>query len=279
MTQARTQPSLDYGYSRGLAPWCLDRPTNGSTSNPNYWSCGLVTFNLSGPAISPLNVTELDALSLGISNIDTTLDYIDTNGTFTTILAPKDVPAGFDYYASSFGVSIQCQPVRNNSCTIDTIVGNVEQLASFNCSDAGLGLRLSGTLYAVEDQLYEMDLHSLLHGPPPFEAIDHTFRPTQDMLDAAANLSDDDASTIFGNPWRLLSMLNLKNDQTVIDDSDNRILIFGGLTYFSMIACNVTGMYLILEGHCRLVMLTLSSMERQLHLRRFKSHYYKPRIE
>jgi hypothetical protein len=253
MTQAQTQPSIGHSYGRGLAPWCLNRPTTGYTSNPNYWSCGLYAYNDAGPLVTLANSTEFEALSLGYSKVYTSLDYIDADGTFTAILAPKDVPTEIDYFASTFGVSMQCQPIRNNSCSItetDIGPGNIRPIANFNCSDAGLGVPLSGNIYDVTQQTYEFDLHRLLARPPPFDAVDRTWQATQDMLDAAANLSDADASNIFSNPWRSLSVPNVYYvDMFNQSWTDNRIYNVGSASLFTMNFCKTAGMYFTLEGH------------------------------
>ena len=41
MTQIQATDSDQYEYSRGLAPWCLDRPRVGFRGNVNYWGCGI----------------------------------------------------------------------------------------------------------------------------------------------------------------------------------------------------------------------------------------------
>jgi hypothetical protein len=243
MTQAQTQPSLSHSYSRGLAPWCLNRRTTGSISNPNYWSCGLRALNSSLPALDTANATEFDAIKLRYSNIDTSVDYIDVDGNLTAILAPKEVPAGFDYSASSFGVSMQCQPVQDSSCIRDTsnVTSNMTKIANFNCSDAGLGIHLSGAIYPTISQIYEIDLHRLFQGPPPFTAFENTWKVTRDMMNSAANLSDADASNMFHNPWRLFSAANLWYGDEQSFNSDNRIFNINKF-YQSMFGCNATGM-------------------------------------
>lgn len=39
--QIQPEESQQHFYSRGLAPWCLDRPREGSKGNVNYWGCGV----------------------------------------------------------------------------------------------------------------------------------------------------------------------------------------------------------------------------------------------
>jgi hypothetical protein len=193
-----------------------------------------------------VHATEFDALGLGISNVDTILDYTDVDGTFTAFLAPNHVPAGIDYYASTFGVSMECQAVRNSSCITDTnsVDSRMYKLANFNCSDDGLDLRLSGALFPNAEQVYELDLHRLFQGPPPFTAYDPPWRITHSMINAAANLSDADASDIFRNPWRLLSVSNVNYDNLYNNiASDDRIYRFESPSYYAMIACNATGKY------------------------------------
>jgi hypothetical protein len=250
LIQAQMQPSLSYGYSRGLTPWCLNRPTAGSFSNANYWGCGLYAGNEPQLYTTVTNDSEFFAIGLGFSNIHTNLDYIDADGTFTAILAPKNVPTGVNYYASTFGVSMECQPIRNSSCLVTATEnraqpGTIYQKADFNCSDPGLGIHLSGNIYGVSSQVYQFDFHRFIHEPPPFTVEENTWSTTQNMLDEAANLSDADASKMFGNPWRLLSVVNLRSDAyraMNVSSSDDRILYISS-SIFSMITCNTTGMY------------------------------------
>ena len=39
--QIQVEDSQNHFYSRGLAPWCLNRSRHGSSDNVNYWGCGL----------------------------------------------------------------------------------------------------------------------------------------------------------------------------------------------------------------------------------------------
>ena len=41
IAQIQSKDSEQHHYSRGLAPWCLNRPRIGSQGNVNYWGCGL----------------------------------------------------------------------------------------------------------------------------------------------------------------------------------------------------------------------------------------------
>jgi len=243
IAQALNQPSTDYGYSRGLAPWCLNRPTFGEEDNSNYWSCALAPLH-TGIA-DARNLSYLSSVGLGFSTDDTILNFVDDNDIHIAILAPNYVPTGLDYSASTYGVSMQCQFVRNNSCIVEQMndTGTYSPLSSFSCSDRTIGLNLSGKIYEAAMQVYEYDFHRLLHEPPPFDSITSVEWVTQNMLDAAANLSDAEASTIFNNPWRILPVLNVDSEmmRTMnIPDSDNRVFRFS--TYgFLMLACNSTG--------------------------------------
>ena len=240
--QARAQPSADYSYSRGLAPWCLNRPTFGDAENPNYWSCGIKIVDGFTQAS---NYTTSRNVALGISADDTISDFFDADDTFVAILAPKNIPTGIDYYASTYGLSIQCQLVRNHSCTLQVsdMIRSGSPLANFNCSDPNIGLHLSGIFYPIPVQVYEYDFSRLFQEPHLFDPAGDYSKPTQDELYAAANVSD---STNFKNPWRLLTAVNsyadLSNDWNG-SNLENWEFYISGFPV-AMFSCNLTSKYL-----------------------------------
>ena len=244
--QARALPSVDYSYSRGLAPWCLGRPTLGDPQNPNYWSCGLKLNDINHTRIiDAMNCTYVTNVGLGTSPDNSISDFVDTDDTHVALLAPRRIPAGIDYQASTYGLSMQCQYVRNYSCAIQEpeMIRGSSPVANFNCSDPSIGLNLSGTMYPSSVQVHEYDFNRLFQEPRLFIAADDYYVPTQNELYAAANLSD---STVFNNPWRLLAVVNMVAAHSDAWDGlglDDRGFDISGFPMV-MFSCNSTSKYL-----------------------------------
>ena len=284
IVQALAQPSPNYGYSRGLAPWCLNRPTFGSLNNSNFWSCGMIAAR--EPTLTYVttsNYSLLSSVALGASDVHNILDFVDTDGIPIAILAPNNVPAGIDYYASTYGVSTQCQLVRNSSCTIrpGKITDTKVPMAGFNCSDDGVDLDVSGNIYPVATQAYEFNFHRFINEPPPFASGATSYQFKEDLLDMAANLSDSEAPTVFKNPFRLLVAMNIFSDaaRTMdLSDSDNRRFVILDVD-FLMPICNSTGMFLSSKGNLDLFMLICPSMGRKLRRSGFENYQCYSNVE
>jgi hypothetical protein len=265
LVHALAQPSSQFGYGRGLAPWCLDRPTHGSFDNPNYWGCGMHIFNFTNdpPAWQPeaANRSQLDPVGLGLSKVHTTLEFVEDDGNSIAVLAPQNVRPDLDYSASSFGVSTQCQYVSNSSCSLKQSSSPI----STGRADAEIGLNVSGTIYGYAEMIAQLDFHRYIHEPPPFVM---NFSVTQDIIDQAANLNDDKAGTVFSNPWRSLAALNIipdAYDTMNISDSDGRV--FRGQSNYFLLLCNNTGEHRHFEisYYVQIQRLTASSLGPQLH--------------
>jgi len=246
VVQSLAQPSMGHDYSRGLAPWCLNRPTFGHSDNPNYWSCGIAVFQY--PRITyvqPTNNSLVQSVGLGLSKTETVLHFVDIDGTHTAILAPRNTPANIDYSASSYGVSMQCRFIRTQSCIMEDLdfTGSDNPLSRFNCSENEVGLSISGNIYPIVEQLYQYDFHRLIQEPTPFFVSSRHKLATQAMLDVGANISDAEAGTIFRNPWRIFTAINVQTKgDSPFNTSDSKDVVFRTFAgAFVMISCNSTG--------------------------------------
>jgi hypothetical protein len=243
-TQIEIQENSRYAFSRGLAPWCLDRPASGSVNNVNYWGCGMTVDPISLQAF-PTNLSEFNIGDLAISTRNQILDYVDTDGTSYALLGPANVPPGTDWRATTLGVSVQCHVVKKDSCTFLNVKTTDSQgiNAEFNCSKE---TNISGTIYNWEHVKYSADFHRYVKEPPPFEASAGQGVTTQEMLDQAANLPASEAETVFINPWHWVAFTNIFPDtysRLYQNELDTEVMFpFGmGNSPFYMELCNTSG--------------------------------------
>jgi hypothetical protein len=230
-------------------------------TNPNYWGCSLFT-NVEDqedlPFVQFPNATLVRALGLGISKSHEFLDFVDDDGTYTAILAPKTTVLGVDWRASSFGVSSQCRALRNDSCEIEfprNYLSDVDDVgAVLNCSLNRAGVDISAQAFRYAHSRYYFDgWHRDLKEPPPFTSV-FTATFTVDVLSStgnyanfARNLSDQESSSIFSNPWRTFSITLPFLDRNQFDlitpyDVNSIIWSNGSVTSFMLYDCNITGL-------------------------------------
>jgi hypothetical protein len=243
MTQFQSQTSDSRHYSKGLAPWCLNRQAFGSERNPNYWSCAL---DVEDGAVGATNYTDTSTLNMGISIENMFLNYVDENNSHTAILGPKDVPDDTDWQASTFGVSTQCFAFRRNSCDFGPrepaeVYGPT---VNFTCHEDRGALDVSGKLHSVFHQLhYEDGWHRFLNESPPFEATAVQQQLEESMIADASNLTDAEAGTVFKNPWNWMSAINIYEKLALSNDTE--FVTFEGSPkdygYVMMFGCNSTG--------------------------------------
>lgn len=241
-TQLQPRLADNLYYSKGLAPSCLDRPTFGSPSNPNYWSCG---FDIVGDRLGAKNFEDAITLNMGLSKENEFLNYIDKDGSHIAILGPKGVDANVDWQASSFGVSTQCHAFRNSSCDLGEPepVDIYSPKTPFNCSKDRGAMDISGDLFAVFHMIqYRDGWHRFLQEPAPFEGT-ATKQILEDyMTAAAANLTDDEAGSVFANPWKWISVVTMYDGiGQQANDSSSVTFYTDDYGYMQMLNCNSTG--------------------------------------
>ncbi|KAF2658707.1 hypothetical protein K491DRAFT_776247 [Lophiostoma macrostomum CBS 122681] len=238
LTRIEAQSNTVYELSRGIAPWCLDRPTTGYIDNALFWGCSEKIDD--DGQIRQRNYTQRAALILGTSPEHNILDYSDADGVPYAIVGPKDVSASTDWQATTFAVSLQCDALRNDSCAFqgqfDSDLGTA---ANFSCTQ---GSDLSGTLYNIQSQTYSPDFHRYVLEPTPFEGVKNTVFVDQDLLDLAANLTHDETADLFRNPWHFTAAANLFGDTySKVDPNQTNDYILQVLgVNFLMYNCNAS---------------------------------------
>lgn len=246
----KIQPELttSHSYSRGLAPWCLGRPTTGSINNAKFWGCGVrissdIKFNV-------YNLTQVQAIDLGLSKEHDLLDFIDEEGVQLTALAPKMTNPSIEWQASSFGVSTRCRTLRSNSCDLSktSVTNGYGPVTAFNCTKERAGIELSGNLNFLSHQIHFIDWHRFIQEPRPFEAYNSSenFGVTESMTSMASNLTDEQSLDAFNNPWHWISAVNIPPDvytSIAPGDKEQRIWDIFGQSWQMMLDCNTTGLF------------------------------------
>lgn len=249
LTQIQFEESNSHHYSKSLGSWCLNKPTFGSTNNSNFWGCVMEPTVSSGGFIIR-NYSEIHAVDLGLSKESEIVDFVDKDGIHIATLTPKNVDPAIDWQASSFGISVQCRALRNDSCDFPEPVDKNMwgYYIPFNCTKERAGVDISGNISLVTPQTYFFDWHKFLKEPPPFEVRNVRTSVSDEMQSRAANLSDEDASDVFRNPWHWFTPVFLisgtreyVNDHGL--DTDKQLNYLKKTTTEALLMhCNTTGM-------------------------------------
>jgi hypothetical protein len=255
--QIKTEDPSGHLYSRGLAPWCLTRPTFGDENNPNFWGCSLVSTTL----LNGANWSSVTALSMGVSEDHDISDFVDKDGLSLAILMPKGVKPGIDWSATSFAVSTECFPLRNSSCELSATEEDDSLIDySFNCSSTEPELKASGVLYPFYTQHRYYNWNRYVEEPPPFDVEQGFAIGFNDTVNSwkqiAKTLTDDEAEQVFSNPWQMLSAVRSSSGN--IESDDDRFIFSESQTIFAY--CNNTGSYRLQKD--LLPMLICSSLGR-----------------
>ncbi|KAK7179762.1 hypothetical protein PSPO01_14154 [Paraphaeosphaeria sporulosa] len=209
--QLWAQDGQQHHYSRGLAPWCLNRPRKGSGNNVNYWGCG-ITFDERSRSAVMSNMTSYNALEFdGPKTRDSIYNYTDSNGLQFALVGPHVPPAENDWKATTIGVSTQCSAIPPLACTQGAPSENdfQESRQSFNCSMAkGAPLDVSGNITGYMHEIYFFNFHKYLSDESPFKA---NILGWNDSKIHPADISDDD--DVFKNPWKSLSQATIEVDR------------------------------------------------------------------
>jgi hypothetical protein len=192
------------------------------------------------------NQSSVTALYVGVSEHHDISDFIDKDGLSLAILMPKGVKPGIDWGATSFAVSTECFPLRNNSCQLSTMSDvNFGVNYPFSCSSTEPELNISGVLYSWTTQMRYYNWHRYIEEPRPFDAtnLPPNNESLRDWKQMAKNIKDDEAGHVFSNPWQMLSALMrsyVEASDTIKSDDDQ--LIFDRQQVL-LAYCNNTGSY------------------------------------
>lgn len=116
-------------YSRGLAPWCLDRPNLGILGQKSFWGCAITAqaapYN-NATSLAPTNASIIQDLKNSNSDQHTILNFTDANRTQYAIVGPPSIDVSSDWKASSFGVSTTCSAIPENACNLSSPITNAK---------------------------------------------------------------------------------------------------------------------------------------------------------
>lgn len=220
-----------------------------------------MAFDENGRATSN-DFSEAAVISFGTSKENEILHFQDDSGLDLVIAGPKNPESRLDWAASTFGVSTQCQAIHQSACTIkrssqsEALIGNV----LFDCIRPGGGQNISGIidpLYMM--QLSFLDWHRFISESPPFGSFNNFgLDVSPEMLEQAANLSDENATSVFRNPWHWIAFFFLEFD----DPEAWQLSEYLGM----MVFCNSTG--ILLQHFFKVTRLICTSLGSKLHLRK-----------
>ncbi|KAF2744962.1 hypothetical protein M011DRAFT_460452 [Sporormia fimetaria CBS 119925] len=202
--QVLPQVAGQYRYSRRLAPWCINRQGPGSENNKYFWSCSL-QWNEETRMISLANNSHINDYVLGPLK-DYALHYTDEEGAEFAIVGAAQAASQLDWKASSFAVSTKCAAMERNTCEM----GEDLSMQTFNCTKERSGIDLKGRMTGYTTQYYYYDVHDYLKNAEPFwnDTIEGTAASKEDRL----RVTDEDANSVFHNPFRHINVVSLLSD-------------------------------------------------------------------
>ena len=119
----------------------------------------------------------------------------------------------------------------------------IEACARFNCTKERGGIDMSFTEVNSMFQTYYYDWHRFIEEPAPFQARRTLYTVKEEMWKTAANVSDNEASTVFKNPWKSLVQINIhRNSLLEVQDPaiyHNKV----DLCSLMFLDCNTTGQF------------------------------------
>jgi hypothetical protein len=227
LIQDSPQIASNYSFSRGLAPWCLNRPTVGSVSNRNFWSCGLAPMLSSTDPNHVIgfvlaNDSNLNRYDLGPSS-DYVLNYTSPSDPDLRIalVGPPGASSDLDWAASSFGASTKCQPISMDACTIGLLINPPNaNYTKFNCTkDRGSPLDVNGAMAGLAYSAHYFDNHKYFkERGDPFQHLGDLKSSIDKSMSIGVNLTDQDANDVFRNPWRSLHMVSILEYMDVLPE-------------------------------------------------------------
>lgn len=255
--QVQTLPPESHDFSRGIAPWCLDRPNLGAMGQKNFWSCSITIqpalYN-NATSLAPTNATTIQDLKNSNSDQHTILNFTDTESIQYAVVAPPSVNPMDDWKASSFAVSTTCSAIPQEACDTFSPITNAKDgqgspvmLVPFNCTQGRAGIEISGFLTSHNTKVHMLDFHKYARESQPF--FNNTITYSEDLDSILQKIeAGEDANGIFKNPWGALVMRKIpsavQGDFSQLPPSfknDSRIWKSDLLGGFTFMLCNITG--------------------------------------
>ncbi|KAF2677830.1 hypothetical protein K458DRAFT_436235 [Lentithecium fluviatile CBS 122367] len=255
--QVQELPSVAHHYSRGLAPWCLDRPDQGPLGPKKFWGCAITAqaapYN-NATSIAPTNATIIQDLKNSVSDQHQILNFTDEGNVSYAVIAPANVGSDQDWKASSFAVSTTCSVITENACNVSDPITNASDgqgspimLVPFVCTKNRTGIDISGNLTSHNTKTHMLNFHKYASESPPFLATAMKTPTGLSPSEIMKSIQDDDANEVFSNPWQALVTRKipfaLQGDFENLPLSfrnDSRVWKHNLLGAFTLMFCNVT---------------------------------------
>ncbi|KAF2465375.1 uncharacterized protein BDR25DRAFT_346241 [Lindgomyces ingoldianus] len=213
-------------YSRGLGPWCVDKPTVNNICNKNFWGCGIDCWKEFGATnMQQSNQSAVHKILVGRSADHEIFNFTDKSGLTYAILGPADIPDTIDWAAASFATTTQCRAVLPRNCdvqppSVDDLTGGIQ----FNCTKERAGVDVSGNITHATAQIHYVDAHRLFNDSPAFIGrVDDSDTPGfKDAKKLAPNLTEQ--SEVFNNPWHWQGVLPIIDAHDSLFQSEDQRL-------------------------------------------------------
>ncbi|KAL1603833.1 hypothetical protein SLS60_005424 [Paraconiothyrium brasiliense] len=245
-------------YSRQIAPWCLDRPSNGPLGPKSFWGCAITAQpapNNDATSLAPTNATTIQDMKNVVSDQHETLNFTHSDGVQYAVIGPANADSHEDYKATSFGVSTTCAAILEGGCDVAPPITNVKDgsgspvlLVPFACTQNRSGIDIIGNLTNHNTKTHMLNFHKYAAESSPFLT---NFMETPNGLsnvDILTAIQNETADEIFRNPWSVLALRKLPFAQQAADfanlppafRNDSRIWKHDVLGAFTLLRCNVT---------------------------------------
>ncbi|KAF2874177.1 hypothetical protein BDV95DRAFT_666115 [Massariosphaeria phaeospora] len=218
LAQIHVLSSTSHHYSKGLAPWCLNRPALGSMGYKSFWGCSISgQLATNGPRLNLFvtNNTAIFDLMNSKSKDYQIFNFTDSNDLQYALVGPGGVDTAMDWKATSFGVSTSCSAIPEDACAvknstmkeIDDGPNQVVTLKPFRCTLDRAGIDVSGNITPSVTGVHTMNFHKYLRESTPF--YDQTLAALPNLSTTMEGTLSEDPSDIFKNPWSTLIMRNV----------------------------------------------------------------------
>ncbi|KAF1986855.1 hypothetical protein K402DRAFT_376826 [Aulographum hederae CBS 113979] len=239
----------EHQYSRGLAPYCFNRPGSGTFCNPAFWTCGLLCRVLDDDTL-PIgllvaNWTFASSIYGSVSKTHEIIRHVRAeDGVNFAIIGPAGLPPTHDYMAKTFAVASQCTPIRRTACDVreEPQEDAHYPITFFNCTANRSGINVQGAVSDLAFHRVYFDFSNYLQEPPPFygDQISSADIPGwNESMPLIPNMTEE--SKIYNNPWRWMGELALMPDNPFFGNNDpHEWLSSPGSTSNFMMSCNST---------------------------------------
>ncbi|KAF1835295.1 hypothetical protein BDW02DRAFT_629709 [Decorospora gaudefroyi] len=254
--QMQNVSSETYQFGRGLAPWCLDRPTvSQQQGQKNYFGCAITAQPTpdNTTSLAPTNATIIQDMKNSVSDLHQTLNFTNASGVQHALVGPANADATLDWKASSLGVSTTCSAIPEAACNVSSPIsgakngqGSPIMLVPFRCSKPTADIDISGNLTSQNTATHMMNFHKYAAESAPF--FGNTLVDLDDFAQVLQNInSGEDANDVLKNNWNVLVMRKIpsavQGDFSHLPpsfQSDTRIWKHDLLGAFVLLNCNVT---------------------------------------